>query len=124
MSRIMGPTEGMYMWANVLAAARLNCSADDPTEATELMSEAEANALANPEFHYNEHYKVLICMYHGLAVIGLDRHLKDAHNLRKKKERQRFLDQYSELVCAKPQDVALPPPNGPSFDALKRPPRG
>ena len=114
----------MYMWANVLAAARLNCSADDPTEATELMSEAEASALANPEFHYDEHYKVLICTYHGLAVIGLDRHLKDAHDLRKKRERQPFLDQYGGLFCAKPQDVALPPPNGPSFDALKGPTKG
>ena len=59
-----------------------------------------------------------------VAVIGLDRHLKDAHNLRKKRERQPFLDRYSGLVCAKPQDVALPKPNGPPFDALKGPMTG
>jgi hypothetical protein len=85
------------------------------------VSEAETRTVDNPEFHYNEHYKVLICKYHGLAVVGLDWHLKDAHNLRAKRERQLFLDQYSGLVQAKPGVIALPPPNRPLIEALKEP---
>ena len=88
------------------------------------MSEAAASTLANPEFHYDAQYRVLICKYHGLAVIGLDRHLKDKHNLRTKRERQPFLDRYGALARAKPQDVALPPPNGPPIEALKGPSKG
>jgi hypothetical protein len=89
--------------------------------ATRSVSEAETGTVDNPEFYYNEHYKVLICKYHGLAVVGLDRHLKDAYNLRAKRERQLFLDWYSGLVQAKPGVVALPPLNGPPIEALKEP---
>jgi superfamily II DNA or RNA helicase len=88
------------------------------------MTEAETSALANPEFHYNALYKVLMCKYHGQGIIGLDRHLKDAHNLRTKRERQPILDRYAELVLAKPKDVALPPMNGPPFEALREPVHG
>jgi hypothetical protein len=80
--------------------------------------EAETGTVDNPKFYYNEHYKVLICKYHGLAVVGLDRHLKDVYNLRAKRERQLFLDRYSSLVQAKPGDIALPLLNGPLIEAL------
>jgi hypothetical protein len=40
------------------------------------------------QFHYEAAYKVLICREHKLAVKGLARHLKDAHDLRSKVERQ------------------------------------
>lgn len=74
-------------------------------------------------FYYEANYKVLICKHHGLAVVGLNGHLKDAHNLRKKKDRQPFLDRFAEVALAKPADVALPPMNGPPFAALKKPAR-
>ena len=35
-------------------------------------------------FYYEPSYKVLICKYHGLAVVGINAQLKDAYNLRKK----------------------------------------
>jgi hypothetical protein len=85
---------------------------------------AETEALANPKFHYEADYKVLICKYHGLGIVGLNGHLKDAHNLRKKKERQPILDRYAGLVLTKPRDVAIPPTNGPPFEALRSPLRG
>lgn len=75
-------------------------------------------------FYYDANYKVLICKYHGQGVVGLEGHLKDAHNLRKKEERQPFLDRYAGLAIAKPQDVALPPMNGPPFHALREPSPG
>lgn len=88
---------------------------------TDTMSEAETSALANPEFHYDAHYRVLICKYHGLAVVGVDGHLKDAHGLRKKRERQPILDRYAGLTLAKPREVVVPPPNGPPFETLRKP---
>jgi hypothetical protein len=94
-----------------------------PADATDLMSEAETSASANPEFHYDAHYKVLICKDHGVAVVGLNCHLKDAHNLRRKKERRPILDQYAGLVLAEPRKVTTPPPNGPPFEALRKPAR-
>lgn len=66
---------------------------------------------------------MLICKYHGLAVVGLNGHLKDAHNLRKKKDRQPFLDRFAGLEIAKPADVVLPPTNGPPFATLRNPAR-
>lgn len=87
------------------------------------MSEAETSALANPEFYYDTEYQVLVCKYHGLAVVGLDGHLRDAHGLRKKKERQPILDRYTGLVLVKPREVAIPPPNGSPFEALRKPTR-
>lgn len=74
-------------------------------------------------FYYEANYKVLICKYHGLAVVGLNGHLKDTHNLRKKKDRQLFLDRFAGLAIAKPADVTLLPMNGPPFTALRKPAR-
>ena len=87
------------------------------------MSEAETNALANAEFYYDAYYKVLICKYHGVAVVGLNGHLKDAHNLRRKDERQPILDRYAGLVLVEPREITTPPPNGPPFEALRKPAR-
>jgi hypothetical protein len=39
------------------------------------------------DFYYKTEYKVLICKIYKQVVKSLDRHLRDAHNLRKKKER-------------------------------------
>lgn len=84
------------------------------------MSKAETSVLANPEFHYDIHYQVLICKYHGLAIVRLDGHLKDAHGLQKKKERQPILDRYTGLTLAKPQEVAVLLPNSPPFKTLQK----
>jgi hypothetical protein len=94
-----------------------------PADTTDLMSEADNSALANPEFYYDAHYQVLICKYHGLAVVGLNGHLKDAHGLRQKKERRPILDRYAGLALAKPREVGIPSPNGPPFEALRKPAR-
>jgi hypothetical protein len=41
-----------------------------------------------------------------------------------KKERQPILERYTGLLITKPQDVALPPMNGPPFGALREPTPG
>jgi len=66
---------------------------------------------------------VLICKKHKQAVKGLERHLKDAHGLRKRKERQPLVNHYAELTLAKPEDVATPPTNRPLFKSLRHPQR-
>jgi superfamily II DNA or RNA helicase len=78
-----------------------------------------SDALANPEFHYQAEYKVLICKFHGLGVVGLESHLRDKHGLRTKKECRPILDRYAHLELAKPQNVAVPPADGPPFEALR-----
>jgi hypothetical protein len=101
---------------------RLKCEANAGLmPPTDTMSEAETSALANPEFHYNTHYRVLICKYYGLAVIGLDRHLKDVYSLRKRREYQPILDCYTGLMLAKLQEVIVLLPNSPLFETLYRP---
>jgi hypothetical protein len=73
------------------------------------------------DFHYEAEYKVLICKIHKRAVKHLDGHLRDAHDLRKKKERQPLLDHYARFALARPEDVATPPTNGLLFKALGDP---
>jgi hypothetical protein len=73
------------------------------------------------ELYYDPEYKVLICRKHKLAVKGLDWHLKDAHGLRSKKERQPILDQYDSLVLLLLNDVLQPPNNCAPFEALGTP---
>lgn len=73
------------------------------------------------DFYYKAEYKVLICTTHKRAVKSLDRHLRDAHDLRKKKERQPLLDHYARFELATPEDVTTPPTNGPLFKALGDP---
>jgi hypothetical protein len=73
------------------------------------------------DFEYIPEYKVLICRKHKYAVKGLDRHLKDAHGLRKKGDRQPILDKYSSLVLLEPKDVPSPPDNCLPFEALGNP---
>jgi hypothetical protein len=52
-----------------------------------LVSEAATRvATTTNDFHYESEYKVLICKVHKKAVKGLERHLKDAHGLRRRKE--------------------------------------
>ena len=89
---------------------------------TEALSKAtQPTKTIDDIFYYEANYKVLICKHHGLAVVGLNGHLKDAHNLRKTKDRQPFLDRFAGLAIAKPADVVLPPMNGPPFAALRKP---
>ena len=73
------------------------------------------------DFHYDADYKILICKKHKKAVKGLDRHLKDAHGLRKRKDRQPLIDHYTQFILARPEDVATPPTNSPPFQALREP---
>jgi hypothetical protein len=73
------------------------------------------------DFYYKAEYKVLICKKHKQAVKGLERHLKDAHRLRKRKERRLLVDHYAELTLANPKDVATPSTNGPPFKSLGDP---
>lgn len=63
----------------------------------------------------------MICKKHKRAVKGLDRHLKDTHRLRKRKERQLLLDHYTRFTLARLEDVATLPTNGPPFKALGDP---
>ena len=58
---------------------------------------------------------------HHQAVRGLDRHLKDAHGLRKQKERRPILDLYDSLVLLPPKDVPRPPDGSAPFEALGKP---
>ena len=73
------------------------------------------------DFYYETEYKVLICKIYKRVVKSLDRHLRDAHNLRKKKERQPLLDHYARFEFTTLEDVATPPTNGPPFKALRDP---
>jgi hypothetical protein len=43
---------------------------------------------------------MLVCKYHGLAVVRLNVCFKDAYNLRKMKEYQPILDCYARVVLA------------------------
>ena len=86
-----------------------------------MMSPGPAEIRLDDTFHYDADYKVLICKYHGQGVVGFERHLKDAHNIRNKRDRLPFLERFAGLEIAKPQDVVLPPMNGPPFKALKAP---
>jgi hypothetical protein len=63
---------------------------------------------------------VLIYKEHKQAVKGLDQHLKDAYELKTKKEQQLVLDQYSLFVLLLPKDVLLLPNNCTLFKALKK----
>jgi hypothetical protein len=94
-----------------------------PTDTTDLMSEAKTNTLANAKFHYDTNYKVLICEYYRVAVVGLNGHLKDAHNLYRKDERQPILDQYTGLVLVEPCNITTLLLNGLPFEALRKPAR-
>jgi hypothetical protein len=47
----------------------------------------------SPEFYYDAGYSVLICKYHGPAVVGLNGHLKNA-----RKERQPIPGQHGRAV--------------------------
>jgi hypothetical protein len=64
---------------------------------------------------------VLICKTHKQAIKSLDRHLRDAHDLRKKKERQPLLNYYTRFALIRPEDVATPLTNRPPFKALGDP---
>ncbi len=77
------------------------------------ISGTEAATLSVYHFYYDAHYKIVICKKHKKAVKGLDRHRKDAHGLRKRKERQPLLDHYAQFPLARPEDVATPPTNSP-----------
>jgi len=76
------------------------------------------------KFYYNAEYQVLFCREHQQGVKGLERHLKDAHGLRKKKERQPILDVYQSVVMLPPKDVRQPPDNCTTFDVLGKPLQG
>ena len=71
------------------------------------------------DFYYKTEYKVLIYKIYKRAVKSLDRHLKDAHNLRKKKERQPLLNHYTKFKFIILEDVTTLPTNRPLFKALK-----
>jgi hypothetical protein len=73
------------------------------------------------DFYYETEYKVLIYKIYKRVVKSLDRHLRDAHNLRKKKERQPLLDHYARFEFAILEDVATLPINRPLFKALRDP---
>jgi hypothetical protein len=59
------------------------------------ISGTEAVTLSVDDFYYNADYKILIYKKYKKAVKGLDRHLKDAYGLRKRKDRQPFIDYYA-----------------------------
>jgi hypothetical protein len=86
----------------------------------DFVSEAAA-IFANPKFYYNADYGMLVCKYHGLAVVRLNVCFKDAYNLRKMKEYQPILDCYARVVLAKPHKIAVPPLYGSPFEALRKP---
>lgn len=73
------------------------------------------------DFFYDPEFKLLICKKHKSGIKGLDRHLKDAHGLRKKKERQSLLDHFAQFDLVRPQEVATPSANSPPFKALGEP---
>ena len=73
------------------------------------------------QFQYNAEYQVLFCSEHQQAVKALDWHLKDSHGIRKKKECQPILDQYSSYVLLPPKDVRQPPAGCEPFDVLGKP---
>jgi hypothetical protein len=86
-----------------------------------LETETATQIVTTNDFYYEAEYKVLICKKHKQAVKGLERHLKDVHRLRKRKERQLLVDHYAELTLAKPEDVVTPLTNRSSFKSLGHP---
>ena len=86
-----------------------------------LGSKAAIQAISTNDFYYNPDYQVLICRQHKQAIKGLNVHLREAHGLRKEKERQPLLDHFAQFPLAKPKDVATPSINGPPFDILRYP---
>jgi hypothetical protein len=73
------------------------------------------------DFEYNSDYQVLFYKRYKIGIKSLEGHLKDAHSLRARKERQPILDQYNSLVLLYPKDVRLPLHNCAPFDALGEP---
>ncbi len=73
-----------------------------------LGTEAATQVATTDDFYYEPKYKLLICKKHKRAVQSLDGHLRDAHGLKKKKERLPLLDRYKALLLAKPEDVLTP----------------
>jgi len=63
----------------------------------------------------------LFCRKHRTGIRSLEGHLKDAHGLRTKKERQPILDCYASLVLLHPKVVRQPPHNCTPFEALGDP---
>jgi hypothetical protein len=83
-----------------------------------LGTKAATQFATTDDFYYKAKYKVLICKKHKQAVKGLERHLKDAYGLRKRKERQPLVNHYAELTLANPKDVATLLTNRPLFKSL------
>jgi hypothetical protein len=73
------------------------------------------------DFYYKTEYKVLIYKIYKRVVKSLDRHLRDTHNLRKKKERQPLLNHYIRFKFIILKDIITPPTNRPLFKALRDP---
>jgi hypothetical protein len=62
-------------------------------------------------------YSVLLCYEHCCAVYGLDKHLKQYHNMRAAEQRA-WLALYKNFVLVAPEDVAQPAPYSSAIDAL------
>ena len=73
------------------------------------------------ELVFLERYRVLVCRHHRTAIQNVDAHLRSQHAAAASADRKAVVEHCRRWPVARPQDVKLPLPLGPSIEELGKP---